>query len=46
LDAAALAQIHRACREQTEKLDETDPNKDEKNDDQDPDLPHLLSVPF
>ena len=39
LDAGTLAQIQRTCREQTEKLDETDAHKDEKNDDQDPDLP-------
>jgi transposase len=39
LDAGTLAQIQRTCREETEKLDETDAHKDEKNDDQDPDLP-------
>jgi Transposase domain (DUF772) len=38
LDARTLAQIQQACREQTEKLAETDANKDEKNEDQDPDL--------
>jgi Transposase DDE domain len=39
LDAVTLGQIQRACREQTEKLDETEANQDEKKDDQDPDLP-------
>ena len=37
LDAVTLDQIQRACRQQTEKLDETEANKDQKNDDQDPD---------
>jgi hypothetical protein len=36
-DAVTLDQIQRACREQTEKLDETEANKDQKNDNQDPD---------
>jgi transposase len=39
LDAATLDQIRQACREQTEKLDETEANKDEKNDDQQTELP-------
>jgi hypothetical protein len=36
LDAATLNQIRRACREQTEKLEETDTKKNEADDDQDP----------
>jgi transposase len=39
LDAATLDQIRRACRQQTEKLDEADTKKDEADDDQDPDMP-------
>ncbi len=39
LDAATLNQIRRACREQTEKLDEADTKKNEANDYQDPDMP-------
>ena len=39
LDAATLNQIRRACREQTEKLDEADTKKNEADDDQDPDMP-------
>jgi hypothetical protein len=34
LDAATLDQIRQARREQTEKLDETEANKDQKDDDQ------------
>ncbi len=34
LDAATLDQIRQACREQTEKLDETEANNDQKDDDQ------------
>ena len=33
LDAVTLDQVQRACREQTEKLDETEANQDEKKDD-------------
>src|ERR1700745_688533 len=36
LDAATLDQIRRACREQTEKLEEADTKKNEADDDQDP----------
>ena len=39
LDAATLNQIRRACREQTEKLDEADTKKNEADDYQDPDMP-------
>src|ERR1700756_876682 len=39
LDAATLDQIRQACREQTEKLDETEFKKDKENDVQAPDLP-------
>jgi hypothetical protein len=39
LDAATLDQIRRACRQQTEKLDEADSKKDEADDDQDPSIP-------
>jgi hypothetical protein len=39
LDAATPDQIRQACREQTEKLDETEANKDQENDDQETDLP-------
>ena len=39
LDVATLNQIRRACREQTEKLDEADTKKNEADDDQDPDMP-------
>jgi hypothetical protein len=39
LDAVTLDQIQQACREQTEKLDETEANKDQENDDQETDLP-------
>ena len=39
LDAATLDQIRQACREQTEKLDETEANKDQKDDDQHTELP-------
>jgi hypothetical protein len=39
LDAATLDQIRQACREQTEKLDETEANKDQQDDDQHTELP-------
>ena len=39
LDAATLDQIRQACREQTEKLDETETNKDKENHIPDLDLP-------
>src|SRR5246500_5954695 len=39
LDAATLDQIRQACREQTEKLDETEFKKDKENDVKAPDLP-------
>jgi hypothetical protein len=39
LDAATLDQIRQACREQTEKLNETEANKDKENHIQDLDLP-------
>jgi transposase len=39
LDAATLDQIRRACREQTEKLEEADTKKNEADEDQDPNIP-------
>jgi hypothetical protein len=39
LDAATLDQIRRACREQTEKLEEADTKKNEADDDQYPNIP-------
>jgi IS5 family transposase len=39
LDAATLDQIRRACRQQTEKLDEAETKKKEADDDQDPSIP-------
>ncbi len=39
LDAATLDQIRRACREQTEKIEEADTKKNEADDDQYPNIP-------